>query len=1678
MPWTRRVHSQSMLGRSRQLVASAVLIALVGTTATAQWVQFTDQTSLRLVADPAVGTADVEEKDYAWGDVDNDGDTDIVCVRKQPFTTAGRRGNILFLNEGIAEGHAVNGVLVDRTDLYMTASDVPGDEGFNTPTNDRDVVLSDVNRDGWLDIITAPTLSDGQPKHISHPRVYINLGETGGVWQGFRYEDGRFPQLLSIPDGTPAPPRFCSVDEGDVSGDNYPDLYFGDYDSGPQPHTDMNDRLLINDGNGFFADQSTQRMTSEMLLSAFGTAVVIADMNRDGVNDIVKDTALNPPQRISISYNNPANEGLFNQFDIIYEIAPYFISVDDLNQDGNLDIVITDDGADRYFLNQGNDGSNMATFSNSVLLREVGTDGEFGSNSIISDLNNDGHKDVIVCDVDVDGFGCARQTHIYRNLGDLPNITLQEQGTGNIPPAMLVGVHDIAVFDINGDGWDDMFIGRCNSTEVWINQPPTGLAFTYPQGLPAFVTPNQPFTFQVQIDAIGGGTLDTSSAQMTLSVDGGFSTVTPLNHLGGGLYEATLPADVCSTRFSFYFSAALQGGGTTNDPSDAPIGRYNASVAEGTAITFSDDIEGDVSGWSIVSDASLTSGAWEQADPNGTFSGATPAAPDDDATQAASAVQAFVTENAAPGATAGAADVDGGPTHLITPTFALAGTDATISWQQWFFSASGTVDTLDVYVTNTPGDADWVLALSTDGTDGWESASFTVSDFVTPSDQVRVRFTASDSPNNSITEAGIDNVQVQELICAGCTNESCDDGLYCNGAETCQGATCTAGSSPCNFDEVCDEANDTCVDCLDAGDCDDGLFCNGAESCGGNTCGTGSDPCPGQLCDEASDACVDCLGDGDCDDGDDCNGIETCSGGMCQVGSALDCDDGLFCNGVESCAAGSCVAGTSPCSGFCDEDFDSCTLALQPRMGQPVRGLSPEDLDLFTAGLAEFNRDFDEGEGLGPIFNQDSCGSCHAVPAVGGSGTIQVMRFGQATKSGFDPLDSLGGSLLQFNGLSAECFETVPPQANVMTNRLTPSIFGGGLIEAISDADLLENVSSPPSPAVSGIAHMVEPLEDIGGTMRVGRFGWKAQVATILTFAGDAALNEMGITNRLVPNENAPNGDMVALAACDAIPDPEDGPDGEGFHFIDRITHFQRMLAAPPQTPRSGMTGEQLFINIGCADCHIADSFNTGITDIASLSDRTIKPYSDFLLHDMGALGDGIVQGAGTEREMRTPALWGVRIRDVLLHDARVAGGTFSSRIVDAVAEHGGEGALSAANFAALSVGDQDAVIAFLDSLGRAEFDHDGDNVVEIPDFVSFHQCYDEVVAITPDDPCAISDFDQNGDVDAVDYEAFLLAFDGLQEDCNGNSVLDLTDILDGTSLDADLDGRPDECSAFCGNDCDCTDADVCSVNICSENLCDNFAAPRYGDIEEPFVGQVQTSDILCGVAGFGNYCSCPNADLAGCSPSGIPIGTNDILALVDAFGGADPCGCGVTPGPTAASGAPIESVVAGPAAEIRLIARQAAAVPGGTIAIDAFVSNADGLRSYELALDATAGRGLDVSVAVKSVDADRLDYVFAGMTALDAKDDELDRLGSVSTSGAVSVAARERRYLGTFTLNVPDKAAGVLRVSLRMSDTAMWASSIDRLAIDADGGELLIPISTRSSRLTNADAGRRLNVR
>ncbi len=472
-------------------------------------------------------------------------------------------------------------------------------------------------------------------------------------------------------------------------------------------------------------------------------------------------------------------------------------------------------------------------------------------------------------------------------------------------------------------------------------------------------------------------------------------------------------------------------------------------------------------------------------------------------------------------------------------------------------------------------------------------------------------------------------------------------------------------------------------------------------------------------------------------------------------------------------------------------------ITLQPKAGAPLQGLTADELALFETGKILFATPPTIEQGLGPIFNKSNCQSCHSVPT-GGWGSITVTRFGLEKKGEFVEYPGEVQSLLQAEAISESCREILPADATVVSLRVTNSSLAFGIVDAIADADIIANgdPTDADGDGISGKVHYVDVLEDPTGGLRPGRFGWKAQVATLFSFSGDATRNEMGFTNSLVPSENPPNGDYALLAQCDVASDPEDVPDAAGFTFIERVTHFQRFLGMPPQTPKVGMTGEAIFNQVGCAKCHIRDWQTPNDPSLAeALRGQNAKIYSDFLLHDMGTLADGIQQGDANEFEFRTPVLWNLATRDPMLHDGRVAGGTFAERVTAVIVAHGpfGEGAASAAAFSALSEGEKGQLVSFLRSLGRLEFDADFSGVIDIVDFYSFWSCAN--IAIAPDDECAVHDINASGSLEPDDLSMFLQAWGGPADDCDANSFPDAIDIALDASLDSNGDGILDSCS-------------------------------------------------------------------------------------------------------------------------------------------------------------------------------------------------------------------------------------------------------------------------------------------
>jgi CxxC motif-containing protein (DUF1111 family) len=210
------------------------------------------------------------------------------------------------------------------------------------------------------------------------------------------------------------------------------------------------------------------------------------------------------------------------------------------------------------------------------------------------------------------------------------------------------------------------------------------------------------------------------------------------------------------------------------------------------------------------------------------------------------------------------------------------------------------------------------------------------------------------------------------------------------------------------------------------------------------------------------------------------------------------------------------------------------------------------------------------------------------------------------------------------------------------------------------------------------------------GQNTTGRFGLKAQHATLFAFAADAYLNELGVTTPLLPNENCPQGHCALLAANPALTNPNDIDNSA----IQALADFMTFLAPPPRGPvgPSERAGQALFGMLGCTDCH-RPQLQTGPSPVAALNRVTFAPYSDFLLHDMGSLGDGIPQNSAGPREFRTAPLWGLRFEPSLLHDGRTASAE------EAILLHDGQGRPARDRFATLSRQQRAQVIAFLNSL-------------------------------------------------------------------------------------------------------------------------------------------------------------------------------------------------------------------------------------------------------------------------------------------------------------------------------------------------------------------------------------------
>ncbi|MEZ0612366.1 di-heme oxidoredictase family protein [Fibrella sp. WM1] len=369
----------------------------------------------------------------------------------------------------------------------------------------------------------------------------------------------------------------------------------------------------------------------------------------------------------------------------------------------------------------------------------------------------------------------------------------------------------------------------------------------------------------------------------------------------------------------------------------------------------------------------------------------------------------------------------------------------------------------------------------------------------------------------------------------------------------------------------------------------------------------------------------------------------------------------------------------------------------------PIAELTPEQNARFLLGDAAFNRDiFTPATGLGPIFVANSCGSCHAGDGKGTPFTT-LTRFGQHDDTGNQFMEQ-GGPQLQNRAIPGHVAERLP--VGVTFSRFTPPANTGlGLLAALSDEQILANAdpTDRDGDGISGVPNWIQApdyfkpqwFHKVQQGRYVGRFGKKAAAIDLLHQTVNAYKQDMGITSEF-DSEDPVNYDVSGQD--DGVDDPE-----VSSAKVNAVVFYLRTLKVPVQrTPTDPMVvaGKQLFISLDCGKCHTPD-WKTGPSDVAALTDRAFSPYTDLLLHDMGAgLDDGYTEGMAKNAEWKTPPLWGLGLsqnsqggRVFLLHDGR------AHSVNEAIRLHGGEASRSVEKYAKLAQAERDKLLRFLDSL-------------------------------------------------------------------------------------------------------------------------------------------------------------------------------------------------------------------------------------------------------------------------------------------------------------------------------------------------------------------------------------------
>ncbi len=375
-------------------------------------------------------------------------------------------------------------------------------------------------------------------------------------------------------------------------------------------------------------------------------------------------------------------------------------------------------------------------------------------------------------------------------------------------------------------------------------------------------------------------------------------------------------------------------------------------------------------------------------------------------------------------------------------------------------------------------------------------------------------------------------------------------------------------------------------------------------------------------------------------------------------------------------------------------------------------GIAEPPGDTFARDQEVYEQNHSVQTGLGPVYNATACVSCHENPNSGGASQFTELRVGHKDENGNfvnptilinDGKNTIPGrSIVNDRAIGPEAQEHIPATENIRALRAALNTLGDGFVEAVDDKTLIAIAERQPELSEGRIHGEVvqAPIFEAPGQTRVGRFGWKDQHSSLLSFIGDAYLNEMGITNRLRPTD--------VTTVLKTTKDPEDQPDDLGLADIDHFAQFIRGTMVPPRdtalaaTP-AAIRGGELFRRVGCGVCHV-ESITTAPAGTVidggmfivpeALGDKIIHPFGDFLLHDIGT-GDGIVQVGpqDTANKLRTAPLWGLRTKPRFMHDLR------SLSLEDAIARHEGEAGEPARRFRELSPEERQALITFLNTL-------------------------------------------------------------------------------------------------------------------------------------------------------------------------------------------------------------------------------------------------------------------------------------------------------------------------------------------------------------------------------------------